>query len=77
MFLLAVLRSERAFQEFARHPEVTRLRARWPGRVWVMRWDAVNEFGHWDHLRLRKVKLGTAIDIPAQARAFTSDHAPR
>lgn len=73
LFLLAVLRNERIFDDFVGHPEVARLRARWPGRVWTMRWDAVNEFGHWDHLRLRKVKLGTAIDIPEEARSFTSD----
>lgn len=73
LFLLAVLGNESAFQRFARHPEIARLQERWPGRVWAMRWDAVNEFGHWDHLRLRRVKLGTAIAIPEGARAFTSD----
>lgn len=66
-FVLAVLRDERACDRFLNAPACQRLAERWPDDFWVMRWDPANEFGHWDGLRLRKQRLGTAIPVPSDA----------
>jgi hypothetical protein len=29
---------------------------RWGGRLWVLEWLPENEFGHWDGVRMRRVR---------------------
>lgn len=67
LYVLAVFRSEEAWREFRDGDWVARLRSRWPDGLWLMRWEADNEFGHWDGLRLRRVKLGTKVSVPDAA----------
>lgn len=73
VYLLALFPSEEAWSRFATSERVLALRTSWPDGVWSMRWDADNEFGHWDGLRLRKVKLGTAVEVPGAAKEATED----
>jgi hypothetical protein len=68
-YLLAVLRNLEAAETFLADPCHHALQARWGAGFWSMRWDPANEFGHWDDLRLRKERLGTAIPVPAPAAA--------
>lgn len=67
-YLLALFRDTEAWKGFIGSQQVLDLTQRWPEGVWTMRWDADNEFGHWDGLRLRKVKLGTQVEVPHAAR---------
>lgn len=69
LYALVVFRNEDAWREFDSSQMVEKLRERWPEGVWTMRWDAENEFGHWDGLRLRRVKLGTQVKVPKAAEA--------
>jgi len=69
LYALIVFRHEEAWREFEVSDLVQGLRERWPDGVWTMRWDAENEFGHWDGLRLRRVKLGTQVNVPKAAQA--------
>jgi len=68
-YLLAVLRNEDAWRSLQATELMDDIRRRWPAGMWTMRWDAENEFGHWDGLRLRKVKLGTKVTIPKAVEA--------
>ncbi|MFN2388978.1 MAG: antibiotic biosynthesis monooxygenase [Actinomycetota bacterium] len=68
-FLLALFRDKGAWTAFEGSDRVQELRRRWPKGVWTMRWDADNEFGHWDGMRLRRAKLGTMVEVPDAARA--------
>lgn len=68
-YLLALFRDADAWTEFMASAPVAALRTRWPSGLWTMRWDADNEFGHWDGLRLRKVKLGTKVEVPQAAKS--------
>ncbi len=56
-------------EEFIGSQATDGLGQRWPQGLWTMRWDADNEFGHWDGLRLRKVKLGTKVKYRNEGRA--------
>lgn len=67
LYALAVLRDDRAAAELLALPELRRQAARWGNGFWAMRWQPANEFGHWDGLRLRKVRLGTMIPVPPRA----------
>lgn len=71
LYVLVVFRNEDAWREFDASPMVEKLRNKWPDGVWTMRWDAENEFGHWDGLRLRRAKLGTQVKVPKAAEAAT------
>ena len=64
-----VLRNEDAWRSLQATELMDDIRRRWPAGMWTMRWDAENEFGHWDGLRLRKVKLGTKVTIPKAVEA--------
>ncbi|MGH2771763.1 MAG: antibiotic biosynthesis monooxygenase [Actinomycetota bacterium] len=64
LYSLIVFRHEEAWREFQNSPMLARMRERWGDGLWTMRWEAENEFGHWDGLRLRRVKLGTAVEVP-------------
>jgi hypothetical protein len=76
-YLLALFRDEKAWNLFIGSQPIVDLRRRWPEGVWTMRWDADNEFGHWDGLRLRKVKRGTKVEVPQAAkRAVEVDGPP-
>lgn len=68
-YLLVLFRDARAWTDFADSAEIEGLRRRWPQGMWMMRWDADNEFGHWDGLRLRKVKFTTPVTVPEAARS--------
>lgn len=69
LYALVVFRNEDAWRQFDSSPMLEGLRRRWPEGVWTMRWDAENEFGHWDGLRLRRAKLGTQVKVPKAAEA--------
>ncbi|MGI9194531.1 MAG: hypothetical protein ACR2FO_08515 [Actinomycetota bacterium] len=71
LYALTVFRHDQAWREFDTSEMVEGLRQRWPDGVWTMRWDAENEFGHWDGLRLRRVKLGLQIKVPKEAEAMS------
>lgn len=59
LWILAILRRERAWQQLARSdPLQTLIRDHRDG-IWMMRWDAESEFGHWDGGRLRHERLLT------------------
>ena len=72
LYLLAIFRHTEAWKQFDSSSSVRALRERWPDGVWTMRWDADNEFGHWDGLRMRRVKLGTKVAVPEAAQAAAS-----
>lgn len=52
-YALVLLRDVAACTALLGSAELAALRAEWGAGVWAMRWDAANEFGHWDGLRLR------------------------
>lgn len=55
-FLLGV-RSDRAAAEgFVHGPWCRAARERWGGRLWAAAWVPEGEFGHWDGLRLRRIR---------------------
>lgn len=69
-YALAVMRDEEACSRFLCADEQDVVRERWGDDCWMMRWQPVNEFGHWDTLRLRREPLGTggaAIPVPREA----------
>lgn len=70
LYALVVFRHERAWREFQASEMLQRLRERWGDGLWTMRWEADNEFGHWDGLRLRRVKLGTKVEVPEAYRSM-------
>ncbi len=72
LYLLAIFRHAEAWKQFDSSSSVSALRERWPDGVWTMRWDADNEFGHWDGLRMRRVKLGTMVAVPEAAQSAVS-----
>lgn len=67
-YALAVVRDAQATQECLDGPVAARLSDA-PPRVetWAMQWEPANEFGHWDGLRLRRERLGTAVPVPVHA----------
>lgn len=70
-YALAVLRDEAACARFLDDPHLQQVAEEWGDGYWAMRWRPMNEFGHWDTLRLRRETLGpSAIPVPtAAARA--------
>jgi hypothetical protein len=77
LYALAVLRDDRICARFLGLPQQAALAERWGAGYWAMRWQPDNEFGHWDGLRLRKERLGTAIRVPDRAaRAARSPSVP-
>lgn len=70
LYSLVVFRHERAWRDFQASDLLQRLRERWPDGLWTMRWEADNEFGHWDGLRLRRMKLGTKVLVPTAYRSM-------
>ncbi len=71
-YVLTIFRNHDLYQQWDRSETLTGLRKEWPGGVWTMRWNGDNEFGHWDGLRLRRTKLGTAVEVPDAAKAAAS-----
>lgn len=67
-YMLAVFKNAEAWTAFESSEAVLDLRRRWPEGVWTMRWDADNEFGHWDGMRMRRIKLGSMIAMPKAAK---------
>lgn len=74
LYLLTVFRSDRAWEEFLSSEAMQELSRCWPEGMWTMRWDGDNEFGHWDGMRLRRVKLGTMVAVPDAAKAASGMH---
>lgn len=72
LYLLALFRNPDAWARFGSSPEVMEVFERWPAGAWTMRWDADNEFGHWDGFRLRRAKLGTMVEVPDAARDLST-----
>lgn len=72
-YMLAIFRNAEAWSAFESSEEVLELRRRWPGGIWTMRWDADNEFGHWDGMRMRRIKLGSMISMPKAAKQAAMD----
>lgn len=70
-YALAVLRDEAACARFLDDLRLRELAEEWGDGYWAMHWRPMNEFGHWDKLRLRRETLGpSAIPVPtAAARA--------
>jgi hypothetical protein len=64
LYALIIFRHDRTWRDFQSSDLVQAMRQRWPEGLWTMRWEADNEFGHWDGLRLRRVKLGTKVTYP-------------
>jgi len=56
LFVFAVFEGEDAWRRFRDGHAVSRLAQRWPESLWVMRWTAEHEFGHWDRLRVRTIR---------------------
>lgn len=75
LYALAVLRNHDIAERFLSSRGTQALRERWGDGFWAMRWDPTNEFGHWDGLRLRSERLGTAIRVPEDA-ARAADYDP-
>jgi len=71
-YMLAIFRNAEAWTRFETSEAVRELRQRWPHGVWTMRWDADNEFGHWDGMRMRRIKLGTTLSMPEAAKRAAS-----
>lgn len=69
LYSLVVFRHREAWRRLASTEELAEVFERWPDGAWLMRWEPVNEFGHWDGLRLRREKLGTMVDVPDAARS--------
>lgn len=72
LYLLGLFRNDTTWRSFMASEEMLQLQRRWPDGTWTMRWEADNEFGHWDGLRLRRIKLGTMIEVPEPARTAAS-----
>ncbi|CAN5397277.1 hypothetical protein BH23ACT9_BH23ACT9_15610 [soil metagenome] len=68
-FALVLLRDEAACADLATSAVIDQLRHRWDDGLWVMRWEAANEFGHWDGLRLRQHRHRTDVALPPGAGA--------
>ncbi|MGI8407866.1 MAG: hypothetical protein ACR2L3_05090 [Actinomycetota bacterium] len=67
-YMLAIFRNAEAWSAFETSDAVQGLRDRWPEGVWTMRWDAENEFGQWDGMRMRRIRLGSMIAMPDAAK---------
>lgn len=53
LYALAVFGGLAAASRLAESPDLRWLLRRWRDRLWIQVWQAENEFGHWDGLRLR------------------------
>jgi hypothetical protein len=55
-YALVLFRSVDGWSRLASSRSVLDIVRRWPGGVWSMRWNAEHEFGHWDGMRVRRVR---------------------
>lgn len=55
LFAFAIFGNEEAWRRFKEGSLVRQLMETWPETLWIMRWTAEHEFGHWDRLRVRRV----------------------
>lgn len=67
-YALAVLRDEQSCARFLEEAEQQRVSERWGEHYWGMHWNPMNEFGHWDGMRMRREALGSpSIPVPTDA----------
>lgn len=65
VYLLGVWKTRSGARCLLEDPQAAKAIARWGG--WANEWLPENEFGHWDGMRLRRVRRRQAIPVPEAA----------